>query len=79
MRPPPSRPPSTVAVANQARAPVRGLLLDQAVDVVLRSVLVVGHLEHTRHAQQGLLSFSVADNLDTHTHTQRLCPAVPLS
>lgn len=38
------------------------LFLDESIDVVLCSVLVVGHLEHTRHTQQGLLSVSVTHN-----------------
>lgn len=43
------------------------LFLDESIDVVLCSVLVVGHLEHTRHTQQRFLSVSVAHHLETHT------------
>lgn len=44
------------------------LFLDEPIDVVLCSVLVVGHLEHTRHTQQRFLSVSVAHHLEKHTH-----------
>lgn len=37
--------------------------LHQSVDVVLRAVLAVGHLEHTRHAQQRLLRVPVGHHL----------------
>lgn len=47
------------------------LFLDESIDVVLCSVLIVGHLEHARHTQQGLLSVSVAHNLNTHTQIKR--------
>lgn len=42
------------------------LFLDESIDVVLSSVLIVGHLKHTRHTKQRLVSVSVADHLDTH-------------
>lgn len=47
------------------------LFLDESVDVVLSSMLTVGHLKHTRHTQQGLLSVSVAHNLDAHTERKK--------
>ena len=46
------------------------LFLDEPIDVVLCSVLVVGNLEHTRHTQQGLLSVSVAHHLHTKQQSQ---------
>ena len=49
-----------------------GLFLDEAVDVVLGPVLVVGDLKDARQAQQSLLRVPVADHLqghtDAHTH-----------
>lgn len=38
------------------------LFFDESIDVVLCSMLIVGHLEHTCHTKQGLLSISVAHN-----------------
>lgn len=55
--------------AGKRPEPERLLFLDEPVDVVLRAVLVVGHLEHARHAEQRLLSVSVAHHLNTNRKT----------
>jgi len=34
-------------------------------------MLAVGHLKHTRHTKQDLLSVSIADNLDTERERER--------
>lgn len=56
-------------IGRKRPEPERPLFLDEPVDVVLRSVLVVGHLEHAGHAEQRLLSVSVAHHLDTNRNT----------